>query len=113
MASSRCLILLAPTIGTVTTGLPTVLPQINAVRGDVARPELLALITSTYIPADRQQWKPGLRDRVLAVIFDGLRRPLICHAPTCWPARQLPQQRTAGHDDSVNSRVQETANASV
>lgn len=46
----------------------------SAVRDDVARPELLALITSTCIAADRQQWNPELRDRVLAVIFDGLRR---------------------------------------
>lgn len=46
----------------------------NAVRVDVARPELLALITSTCIAADRQQWNPELRGRVLAVIFDGLRR---------------------------------------
>jgi len=33
-----------------------------------------ALITSTCIAVNRQQWNPELRDRVLAVIFDGLRR---------------------------------------
>ena len=45
----------------------------GAIRADVDRPELIALITSACIAADRQRWNPAVRERVLGVIFDGLR----------------------------------------
>ncbi len=45
------------------------------VRAHIALPEVLALIVSMCVTADRQAWSPELRGRVLAVVFDGLREP--------------------------------------
>jgi len=49
--------------------------EAGAVRPHVALPEVLALIVSMCVTADRQAWSPDLRGRVLAVVFDGLRAP--------------------------------------
>jgi hypothetical protein len=46
------------------------------IRPDVGMPEVLALITSSCLAADRQQWGTELRARTLRVIFDGLRPPV-------------------------------------
>lgn len=43
------------------------------IRSDVGRPQVLALIVSSCIAADRQRWDPDLRTSILRIIFDGLR----------------------------------------
>lgn len=45
----------------------------GAVRGDLAMPELLALLAAACLGAERHQWDDELRTRTLALIFDGLR----------------------------------------
>ncbi|GII76191.1 TetR family transcriptional regulator [Sphaerisporangium rufum] len=45
----------------------------GAVRGDLAMPELLALLAAACLAAERNQWDESLRTRALAIMFDGFR----------------------------------------
>jgi AcrR family transcriptional regulator len=49
--------------------------QAGAVRNDVGAPEVLALLAATSDAALRSGWDSGLQQRVLAVVFAGLRPP--------------------------------------
>jgi AcrR family transcriptional regulator len=51
----------------------------GAVRREVRMPEVLALLTAATLAAERTGWDDGLRDRTLAVIFNGLRTPGVSH----------------------------------
>jgi transcriptional regulator SbtR-like protein len=45
----------------------------DAVRDDLAVPELLALLTAACLAAERSQWDERMRTRALALMFDGFR----------------------------------------
>ncbi|SDU72903.1 TetR/AcrR family transcriptional regulator [Jiangella alkaliphila] len=45
----------------------------GAVRDDLTMPELMALLTGASLAAQHGGWDDGLRDRTLAIIFDGMR----------------------------------------
>jgi AcrR family transcriptional regulator len=45
----------------------------GAVRGDLAMPELLALLGAACLAAQRSRWDEGMRTRALAFMFDGFR----------------------------------------
>ncbi|MET7426097.1 hypothetical protein [Dactylosporangium sp. NPDC005555] len=47
----------------------------GGIRADLAMPEVLALLSSACLGAERHQWDDGLRDRTLRLVFDGLRAP--------------------------------------
>ena len=49
--------------------------QAGAVRNDVGAAEVLALLAATSDAALRSGWDSGLQQRVLAVVFAGLRPP--------------------------------------
>jgi AcrR family transcriptional regulator len=70
--------------------------QAGAVRPDVRMPELLALLAAASLAAERNQWSDGLRDRTLAIMFDGLRPQPRC-SPS-WPrdAATRPSPRRCG-----------------
>ena len=45
----------------------------GAVRADLRMPELLAILGAASLAAERNRWSDELRDRALAIIFDGMR----------------------------------------
>jgi AcrR family transcriptional regulator len=45
----------------------------GAVRQDLHMPEAMALLTAACLAAERSQWDTRLRNRTLAILFDGLR----------------------------------------
>jgi AcrR family transcriptional regulator len=47
--------------------------QAGAVRADLRMPELLALLAATCMAAERKRWDHELRNRTLAIVFDGMR----------------------------------------
>jgi len=47
----------------------------GAVRDDVGMPEVLAPLGAACLAAERGRWDEETRDRALAVMFDGFRRP--------------------------------------
>lgn len=47
--------------------------EAGAVRGDAGVPEVHALMVGVWRAAELAGWHPGVRDRSLAVVFDGLR----------------------------------------
>lgn len=68
----------ADSVQTLRQGIATLLVQAQrtgAVRDDVRLDVLVALLASACQGAVQSGWSPDLQDRILAVIFDGLRRP--------------------------------------
>jgi AcrR family transcriptional regulator len=61
------------TMRTVIGALMVRAQEAGAVRPDLRLPELLALLAAASLGAERHQWNPELRERTLALIFDGLR----------------------------------------
>jgi hypothetical protein len=45
----------------------------DAIRADAGLPEVLGLLSGACLAAKQQRWDAALRQRTLAIIFDGLR----------------------------------------
>ena len=63
----------------------------GSVRGDVSVGEILALLTGTFASLDRHGAPIKGRERILAIVFDGLRAPQKANAPA---RKRAPVQRT-------------------
>ena len=60
----------------VLTAIETLLVQAqraDAIRADAGLPEVLGLLSGACLAAKQQRWNTALRQRTLAIIFDGLR----------------------------------------
>jgi AcrR family transcriptional regulator len=60
----------------VLTAIETLLvraQRAGAIRGDAGLPEVLGLLSGACLAAKQQRWDSVLRQRTLAIIFDGLR----------------------------------------
>lgn len=56
--------------------------QADAVRPDLRLPELMAILTAACMAAEHSQWDTTLRDKALAIMYDGMRSQHTSSDPT-------------------------------